>query len=80
MAHMGQGRGVHRVLVGKPEGKRPLGRPRHRWEDNVKMELQKVGGGCGDWMELAKDRDKVAGTCEYGDENFGFQKCGEFLD
>jgi len=58
VAHMGQGRGVHRVLVGKPEGKRPLGRPRHRWEDNVKMELQKVGGGCGDWMELAKDRDR----------------------
>ena len=55
MARMGQGRGVHRVLVGKPEGKRPLGRPRHRWEDN--MDLQEVGGGCGDWMELAQDRD-----------------------
>ena len=56
MARMGQGRGVHRVLVGKPEGKRPLGRPRHRWEDN--MDLQEVGGGCGDWMELAQDRDR----------------------
>ena len=53
---MGEGRGVHRVLVGKPEGKRPLGRPRHRWEDNIKMDLQEVGGG-GDWMELAQDRD-----------------------
>jgi len=43
-------RGVHRVLVGKPEGKRPLGRPRRRWEDNIKMDLQEVGGSCGDWM------------------------------
>ena len=58
VVHMGEGRGVHRVLVEKPEGKRPLGRPRHcRWEDNIKMALQKVGGGCGDWMELAQDRD-----------------------
>jgi len=47
------GRGVHRVLVGKPEGKRPLGRRRRRWEDNIKMDLQEVGGGCGDWVELA---------------------------
>ena len=54
---MGEKRGVHRVLVGKSEGKRPLGRPRRRWEDNIKMELQEVGGGCGDWMELAQDRD-----------------------
>ena len=57
MARMGKGRGVHRVLVGKPEGKRPLGRPRRRWENNIKMDLQEVGGGCGDWMELAQDRD-----------------------
>ena len=57
MARMGEGRGVHRVLVGKPEGKRPLGRPRLRWEDNVKIDLQKVGGG-GDWMELAQYRDR----------------------
>ena len=57
MACMGEGRGVHRVLVGKPEGKRPLGRPSRRWEDNIKMDLQEVGGGCGDWMELAQDRD-----------------------
>ena len=58
MAHMGEGRGVHRVLVGKPEGKRPLGKPRRRWEDNIKMDLQEVGGGCRDWMELAQDRDR----------------------
>ena len=58
MARMEGGRGVHRVLVGKPEGKRPVGRPRRRWEDNIKMDLQKVGMGCGDWMELAQDRDR----------------------
>ena len=57
MARMGEGRGVHRVLVGKPEGKRPLGRPRRKWEDSVKMDLQEVGRG-GDWMELAQDRDR----------------------
>ena len=54
---MGEGRGVHKVLVGKHEGKRPLGRPRRRWEDNIKRDFQKVGRGCGDWMELAQDRD-----------------------
>jgi hypothetical protein len=54
---MGEGRGVHRVLVGKPEGRRPLGRPRRRWEGNIKMDLQEVGG-IGDWMELAQDRDR----------------------
>ena len=58
VACMWEGRGVYRVLVGKPEGKSPLGRPRHRWEDNTKMDLQEVGGGCGDWMELAQDRDR----------------------
>ena len=55
---MGQGREVYRFLVRKPEGKSPLGRPRRRWEDNIKMDLQEVGGGCGDWMELAQDRDR----------------------
>ena len=54
----GEERSVYRVLVGKPEGKRPLRRPRRRWDDNIKMDLQEVGGGCGDWMELAKDRDR----------------------
>ena len=58
MARMGEGRGVHRVLVGKPEGRRPLGRSRRRWEDKIKKDLQEVGGGCGDWMELAQDRDR----------------------
>jgi hypothetical protein len=54
---MGEDRDVHRVLVGKPEGKCPLGRPRSRWEVNIKIDLQEVGGGRGDWMELAQDRD-----------------------
>ena len=57
VAGMGVGRVVHRVQVGKPEGRRPLRRPRRRWENNIKMDLQEVGGGCGDWMELAQDRD-----------------------
>jgi hypothetical protein len=57
VAHMGEEGGVHRVLVRKPEGKRPLVRPRRRWEDNIKMDLQELGGGHGDWMELAQDRD-----------------------
>ena len=53
VARMEEGRGVHKVLVGKPGGKSPLGRPRRRWEDNIKMDLEEVGSGCGDWMELA---------------------------
>ena len=58
VARMGQGKGVHRVLVGRPEGKRPLGRLGCRWEGNIKMDLQEVGGGSEDWMELAQDRDR----------------------
>ena len=58
MARMEEGRGVHKVSVGKPEGNRPLGRPRRRWEDNIKMDLQEVGRGCGDWVELVQDRDR----------------------
>ena len=58
MARMEEGRGVHKVLVGKPEGKTPLGIPRCRWEDNIKMDLQEVGRGCRDWMGLAQDRDR----------------------
>jgi hypothetical protein len=54
---MEEERGVHRVLLGKPEGKTPLGRPRRRWEDNIKMDVQEVGWGRGDWMELVQDRD-----------------------
>jgi len=53
VARMGEGRGVYRFLVGKPEGTKPLGRPRRRWQDNNKMDLQEVREACGDWMELA---------------------------
>jgi hypothetical protein len=54
---MGEKRGAYRILVGRPEGRRPLGRPRHKWEDNMKMDLQEVGWGM-DWIELAQDRDR----------------------
>jgi hypothetical protein len=68
VARLGEDRGVHRVLVGKPEGKRTLGRRRRRWEDNIKMHLQEVGGVRGDWMELAGDGDRwraLVGTLRY---------------
>jgi hypothetical protein len=69
---MGEGRGVQRVLVGKPEGKRPLGRPRSKWEDNIKMDLEDVGGGCGaGWSGLR------IGT---GNELSGSINAGNFLD
>ena len=58
LVRMGEGREVYRVLVGKPEGKRPLGRPRRRWKDNIRMELQEVGLGYEDWIGLAQDRDR----------------------
>ena len=58
VARMGDDRGVHRMLVGKPERKRSLGRPRRRWENNIKIDLQEVRRGRGDWMELAQDRDR----------------------
>jgi len=58
VARMGEGRGVYRVLMGKPEGKRPLGRPRCRWEDNIKMDLQKVGCGGMEWIDLDQDRGR----------------------
>ena len=58
VAHMGEGRGVYRVLVGKPRGTRPLGRPRRRWEDNIKMDLQEVGCVGMDWISLAQDSDR----------------------
>ena len=62
MARMGERRGIYRVLVGKPGGKRPLGRPRPGWDDNIKMVLQEVGCGYMDWIELGQ----VVGTCECG--------------
>ena len=58
VTRMGEGRGVYRVLVGKPEGKRPLERPRRRWEDNIRMDIQEAGLGYVDWIGLAQDRDR----------------------
>jgi len=58
VACMGERRGVYRVLVEKPEGTRPLGRPRRRWENNIKMDLKEMGCGGMDWIELAQDRDR----------------------
>ena len=58
VARMGKERKLYRVLVGKPEGRRPLGRPRYRWVDNIRMDLQEVGCGYMDWIGLAQDRDR----------------------
>jgi len=58
VARMGERRCVYKVLVGEPEGKRPLGRLRHRWEDNIKMNLQEVGCGCMDWIDVVQVRDR----------------------
>jgi hypothetical protein len=76
VARIDERRGVYRVLVVKPEGKRPLGRPRRRWEDNIKMDHREVGCGGMDWF----GQGQVAGTCECGNEPSGSIKCGEFLD
>jgi hypothetical protein len=76
---MGEGRGEYRVLVGRPGGRRPLGRPRRRWEDNIKMDLQEVGWGAWTgliWLMIGQ----VAGCCECGNEPSGSIKREEFLD
>jgi hypothetical protein len=77
---MGEERGVHRVLVGKPERKWPLGRPRRRWENNTKMDLEEVGGGSGDWRELAQDRDGWRALVNTVKKPSGSIKFGEFFD
>jgi hypothetical protein len=69
---MGKGRGTYRFFVGRPEGKRPLGRPRRRWEDNIKMDLRETGIDGANWIQLAQDRVLVAGLCEYGNEPSGY--------
>jgi hypothetical protein len=70
VARMEEGRGVYRVLVGRPEDKRPLGRPKRRWEDNIKMNLRETGIDGANWIRLAKDR-VVAGSCDHGNELSG---------
>ena len=80
VARMGEGRGVYRVLVGKPEERRPLGRPRRRWEDNIRMDLREVECRCVDWMELAQDRDRWRALVSAVMNLQGSIQCGEFLD
>jgi hypothetical protein len=58
VAHMGEKRNACRILVGNPEGKRPIGRPRRRWENNIRMDLREIGWGGMDWIDLAQDRDR----------------------
>ena len=77
VARMGERRDVYRVLVGKPGGKRPLGRPRRGWEDNIKMALLEVCGGV-DWIELAQDRDRWRALANAVMNLRGSIKCGEF--
>jgi hypothetical protein len=77
---MGEGRGTYRILVGRPEGRRPLGRPRRRWEDNIKMDLQEVEMW-GNGLDLyGSGQGQVVGSCECGNEPSGSIKRGEFLD
>jgi hypothetical protein len=80
VARTGEERGVYRVLVGKPEGKRPMGRPRRRWVDNIRMDLQEVECGCMDWFGLAQDRDRWRTLLRAVMNLAGSVKCGEFLD
>jgi hypothetical protein len=77
---MEERRGVYTGLVEKPERKRPLERPRRRWEDNIKMDLQGVGCEDMDWIKLAQDRDRWRAKCVCSNEPSGSIKCGEFLD
>jgi hypothetical protein len=80
VAGMGERRDVYSVLVGKPEGKRPFGRPRRGWEDNIKMDLQDVGCGFYILVRAGSGQGQVAGACECGAEPSGSMKCEEFLD
>jgi hypothetical protein len=73
---MGEKRNAYRLLVGKPEGKRPLGRPRHRWMDNIRMDLGEVGWGDVDWIGLAQDRNR----CRFGIEPLGSIKCWKTIE
>jgi hypothetical protein len=79
VARMGERRGAYRILVGRPKGRRPLGRPRRRWEGNIKINLQEVGWGCMDWIDMAQDRDRWRAR-ECGNEPSGSIKRGGFLD
>jgi hypothetical protein len=75
----GENGNAYRILVGKPEGKRPLGRPRRRWEDSIKMDLKRIGWGGTDWIDLTQNRDQWR-TCEHGNEFSGSIKYWEILE
>jgi hypothetical protein len=77
---MGEKRNTYRLLVGKPEGRRPLGRPRRRWLDNIRMDLVEVGWGDVDWIGLSEDRGQVESSCEFGIEPSGSIKCWETIE
>jgi hypothetical protein len=79
VVHMGEVRGAYNILVRRPEGRRPLGRPRRRWEDNIKMDLREIGFGDVDWIHWAQDSYRW-NTCEHDNEPSGSIKCREFLD
>jgi hypothetical protein len=80
VACMGEVRGAYNILVGRTEGRRPLGRPRCRWEDNIKTDLREIGFGDVDWIDLAQDRDRWRALVNAVNEPSGSIKCGEFLD
>ena len=68
---MEEGRSAFKILTGKPSGKRPLGRPRRRWEANIRMDLEEIGISAGNWVDLAQDRNLLESTCECGIEPTG---------
>jgi hypothetical protein len=76
---MGEKKNTYRILVGKPEGRRPLGRSRRRWVDNIKMDLREIGWDDMDWIDLVQDRESVEGSCEHSNELSGSIQCWEFL-
>jgi hypothetical protein len=78
VARRGKKRNAYRILAGKPEGKRPLGRPRSMWVDNIKMNLRDIGWDGIDWIDLCQE-EPVEGSCEHGNEPSGFIKCWEVL-
>jgi hypothetical protein len=77
---MGEKRKAYRILVGKPEGRRSVGRPRRRWVNNIKMDLREIEWDGMDWIDVAQDRDQLEGSCEYGNEPLGSIKCWEVLE
>jgi hypothetical protein len=79
VAQIGENRNAYRILVGKPGSKRPLGRPRHRWADNIEMDLREIGWDGMYWIDLAQDRDQWR-THEHGEEPLGSITCGEVLE